>query len=190
MIKLTKHERETLKLLIKDASFSDTEIANRLNITKQAVGFIKRRLENKKVITGYSVNLDLRKLGFKVFCFLNLKVKQKGLILLKDKEATKKLLKNSNAVSFFTTSGGDIGAILIYAFKNLEDLEDYVRQVQINFIDYLEVKEINIFSYEGIIVNSPNSLLIKNLDNYEKEEKMNPKQPPKKLDKEKQLIGL
>ena len=38
---LTKHEKEVLKLLLEDGKLSDTSIAERLNISTQAIGRIR-----------------------------------------------------------------------------------------------------------------------------------------------------
>ena len=41
---LTKHEKEVLKLLLDDGKISDTSMAEKLNISTQAVGRIRKRL--------------------------------------------------------------------------------------------------------------------------------------------------
>ena len=166
MLKLTKNEREILKLLIKNSDMSDTKIAQKLKITKQAVGLIKRKLKQKRVIKNYTVNVDFEMLGIKVFGVLTLKVKEAGWILLKQKNLYKKAFEASNMVSCFSVSRGDIGLILTYAFRSLKELENYFQRLQVEFVKYFEIKDIYIFSTEGVLMNSPEYLLIKTLNKY------------------------
>ena len=63
---LTKNEKKVLKLLIGNAKLSDTSIANQLNISSQAVGQIRKKLE-EEIIEGYTVNINPSKLGINVF---------------------------------------------------------------------------------------------------------------------------
>ncbi len=62
-IKLTKNEKKTLKLLLENGRASDTDIADQLRITKQAVGKIRHKLEESSIIKRYSAELDFTKLG-------------------------------------------------------------------------------------------------------------------------------
>jgi DNA-binding Lrp family transcriptional regulator len=66
---LTKNEKAVLKLLIEDAKLSDISIANTLNISSQAIGRIRKRLE-KDVIKGYTVNLNSKSLGINIIALL------------------------------------------------------------------------------------------------------------------------
>jgi len=44
---LTKNEKEVLKLLLSNGKLSDTSIAEKLDISTQATGRIRKRLEEK-----------------------------------------------------------------------------------------------------------------------------------------------
>ena len=57
-MKFTKNEKKVLRLLLKDGRTLNTKIAERLTISKQAVGKIRKKLENQGVINSYSVKLD------------------------------------------------------------------------------------------------------------------------------------
>jgi len=59
---LTKNEKKVLILLIDNAKLSDTSIANQLNISSQAIGKIRRKLE-EEIIEKYTIELNLKKLG-------------------------------------------------------------------------------------------------------------------------------
>lgn len=163
MAKLTKNERETLKLLIKDSSLSDTWIAERLGITKQAVGFIKKNLKKKGIIEGYSVKVSFEKLGIRVFAVVTLKVKEEGWEL-KEEGILKKTLQSPNIINCYRIPRGDITNILVYGFTGLEDLDNYTHLLQTTYSRYVEVHDIYIFSSKSLTKCSPESLLLKSLD--------------------------
>ena len=78
MVNLTRNEKKTLNLLLENGRISDTEIAKRLKITKQAVGKIRRKLETLDIIKGYRVELDYGKLGINTFALVVVKFTQKS----------------------------------------------------------------------------------------------------------------
>ncbi len=65
-MKLTRNEKGVLKLLLENGRIADVDMASKLKISTQAVGKIRRKLEEKNVITGYTCNLNLEKLGLNV----------------------------------------------------------------------------------------------------------------------------
>ena len=48
MVSLTKNEKQTLKMLLDNGRISDVEMASKLKITTQAVGKIRKGLEEKE----------------------------------------------------------------------------------------------------------------------------------------------
>jgi len=59
---LTKNEKKVLKLLLDNAKLSDTYIAKKLNISSQAIGRIRKKLE-EEIINGYILDLDYSKIN-------------------------------------------------------------------------------------------------------------------------------
>lgn len=68
---LTKNEKKILKLLVDNAKLSDTAIGKQLGLTSQAVGRIRKKLE-EEIIKKYSIELDLEKLGLKSISLMEL----------------------------------------------------------------------------------------------------------------------
>jgi len=77
-MKLTKNEKKALKLLLDNSRISDSEIASKLNISSQAVGKIRRKLESS-IINSYSLNLNYSKLGIQTFAIAVAKLTKDGL---------------------------------------------------------------------------------------------------------------
>ncbi|MCK4491489.1 MAG: winged helix-turn-helix transcriptional regulator, partial [Candidatus Altiarchaeales archaeon] len=65
-MKLIRNEKGVLKFLIENGRVSDKEISRKLDITSQAVGKIRRKLEASGIIKGYSTIVDYEKLGINV----------------------------------------------------------------------------------------------------------------------------
>ena len=74
---LTKNQKKVLKLLLDNAKLSDTSIANELNISSQAIGRIRKRLE-EEMINGYTLELDLNKLEVKNYMTCEIKLTEEG----------------------------------------------------------------------------------------------------------------
>ena len=73
----TKNEKKVLKLLLVNSRISDTEIANNLKISSQAVGKIRRKLE-QSVVESYGINLNYSKLGIQTFALALSKLNKSG----------------------------------------------------------------------------------------------------------------
>lgn len=162
MVKLTKNERETLKFLIRDASLSDTSIAESLKITKQAVGAIKRKLFKLGIIEGFNAKVNYSKLGLKVFAVLTLKVKDKGWEILE--EDGFRAFKTPNIITCYRIPRGDITNIQVHAFRSIEELDRYTHKLQTKYSEYVEIRDIYIFSHDSISKCSPEALLLKTID--------------------------
>ena len=73
-MKLTKNENNLLELIIKNPKISNKEIAKKLNITSQAIGKIKKNLNNKGLIDGYETILNYKKVDITCFAFTLVKI--------------------------------------------------------------------------------------------------------------------
>jgi len=59
MVKLTLREKQVLKELIKNCKIGDQEIARRLKTSRPTILKIRKRLEKKEIIRGYTTLIDL-----------------------------------------------------------------------------------------------------------------------------------
>jgi len=143
---LTNNEKKTLILLLEDGRMTDTIIAKKLDITKQAVGRIRKKLEKKEIIRRYTTQLDYERLGIHTFAIVLASLTDKWL-KMGELEATEWLISNPNITKIFRIARGEITHILVYAFKNLAELENYFQKPQKNG---LVIKQVYICSHMGM----------------------------------------
>lgn len=145
-MKLTINDKKTLTLLLEDGRMTDTAIAQKLGVTKQAVGRIRKKLEKKGVIRRYTTELDYERLGIHSFAIVLASLTDKWL-KMGELEATERLVRDPNIIKVFRVSRGEITHVLVYAFKNLAELETYFQKPRENG---LVIKQMHICSHIGM----------------------------------------
>ena len=161
---LTKNEKKVLKLLLENARVSDSLIAEKLKISSQAVGKIRRKLE-KSVIDSYTVNLNYSKLGIKTFAIALAKITAEGL----DKgelEIEKKLIETPNIIYVFRLPQGKFTHAILYGFSDVDELDEFFHSAKTKkeLHSLIENEELFTFSHNSLIKNSPIKLFHKTID--------------------------
>ncbi len=164
-INLTKNEKKALKLLLVNSRMSDSDIASSLNISSQAVGKIRRKLE-KNVIKSYSLNLDYAKLGIHTFAIAIGRLTSKGM----DKgelEIEQLLLGNEHVINVFRIPRGISTHIIFFGFREIDELDAFFHNSAVNgdLFQYLEIRDLFTFSHNSLLKDSPVQLLCKAIDN-------------------------
>lgn len=167
-IKLTKNEKKTLKLLLENGRASDTDIADQLRITKQAVGKIRHKLEESSIITRYSAELDFTKLGVGVFALEMLTINsrcEKGNNVCQDL-----LLQNPHVIKMCKLPEQNRFATF-YAFRDLNELENFFKKSTCNdpsnsHSNCIEHSPIQIFPGSSVLKNCPRGLLNKVIEEF------------------------
>jgi len=152
-LSLSISEKEVLKELVKNSRISCKKIAShidKLKITRTGVHRIEKRLENQGVIKRYDVNLDYGKLGVNILAFFVLTIKPEALI------ARDNLLKNiDKSCNLIGCCESDDESIVLSGFRNLSELESYCdNKLKTIYKDFVELKDIFIFTPKGIIKES------------------------------------
>lgn len=121
---LTKNEKKVLKLLVDNAKLSDTSIANQLNISSQAIGKIRRKLE-ENVIKKYTLELDLEKLNLNLFLVGKASIMNSEDISIEEVE--KRLIEISHNLCIFKLFRGARNEyFFVSLYENLNDLKDFI----------------------------------------------------------------
>jgi len=150
--------------MLENAKISDSAIANKLKISSQAVGKIRRKLE-ATIIDSYTLNLNYSRLGINAFAIALAKLTEEGL----DKgvlEVEETLLKTPHIIQAFRLPQGSYTHALIYGFRDVGELDDFFhspKQKQ-ELHNYIENKELFTFSHHSLIKNSPVLLFNKIID--------------------------
>jgi len=166
-LKLNQNEKEVLKLLIDDGRGSDTEIAEKLKISAQAVGNIRKRLEERGIIKGYCVDVDFKKLGIKAFAMIHFEL----LSDFWDKhnlEDIKELLYELPQMIFAARIlDAHHNLVILEGFRNQEELEKQINSSCILNRRIAKIKQIDTFSVDSILKFNKKDLLKHVLDEKE-----------------------
>ncbi len=163
-MRLTKNEKKVLKLLLGNARISDSAIAEKLKISSQAVGKIRRKLE-REVIDSYTLHLNYSKLGVKTFAIALCKLTSEGL----DKgelEVEKKLLDSPNIIQIYRLPHGSLTHAILYGFKDVDELDNFFHSPQSKkeLHNFIENQELFTFSHNSLIKNNPVQLFNQIID--------------------------
>lgn len=162
-MKLNKNEKGVLKSLIENTSQTNVEISKKLGITPQAVGKIRRKLEKEEVITGYTADINFNTLGINTFAIALFSYNSEATSRQKDEDARKSLEK-SNIITYCKIPEGDMTHIVMYGFRDLNELEEYFQKRQESRGHTSCLKRLYIFSGNGLIKKSSKTLLTEALD--------------------------
>ncbi|MFQ5620739.1 MAG: Lrp/AsnC family transcriptional regulator [Candidatus Nanoarchaeia archaeon] len=157
-MKISNNEKFILKLLLNDPQTKNSTIADKLNITPQAVGKIRTQLISKGYIKNQEIILDYKKLGISVHAIALIKLLPKAQKFKANE--LHEVLQPVNAIRSYALPETDITHILIYAFKDVAEYDAYFRNLLNKFGDTLEIKHIYVFSSGSIIKSSPKNLFL------------------------------
>ncbi|ODS42153.1 MAG: hypothetical protein MSIBF_02105 [Candidatus Altiarchaeales archaeon IMC4] len=149
-----------MEFLIENGRATDTELADKLNITSQAVGKIRKKLEKEGVIQGYSTIIDYEKIGIKVFAVALFKFIPDVWKTMKDKDIDERI-QGSNIINFYRVPEGDVTHIVTYGFRSLDELDHYFHVLQTERGHISEIRKLYIFSAKSLKKESANDLCIK-----------------------------
>lgn len=157
---LTKNEKRVLQFLLENSRLTDTNIAEKLNISSQAVGRIRKELEGEKVIEGYKAKLNSNKLGVKAFALIRMAISKES----KKKEIEQEIIKLKNTIVFIQTMDGDMNYIIIMGFANLEEMEVFINE-ETELRRNITIKEVIPYCQRNVFKNSIKDLLKFMIDN-------------------------
>jgi DNA-binding Lrp family transcriptional regulator len=150
----TKNEKKVLKLLIDNAKLSDTSIAQKLNISSQAIGRIRKKLE-EEIIKKYSIELDLGKLGLKTLSLIEAHYNEEH-----EKEIKERLPLCPKMVKIFKLVRGTHKYKILRLDFNLEECEN----CKLGICELLEITSIDTIPISNIIKNDIGPLFHKAID--------------------------
>lgn len=116
-------DRKILKLLIWDARLSYREIARQAKLSPTTVIERLRKLKTNGIITGYSVNLDSKKLGFGLTAIIELVAPKLKLI-----KAMEEIRELPNVYAIYHTTG-DVDMIVIAKFSTVDELQKFLENL-------------------------------------------------------------
>lgn len=172
-MKLTKNEVEVLKLLIKNPLSTNQDTSNKLEITSQGVGKIRKQLIEKGFIRNQELSLDYEKLGISILTIALIKILPSVFKKFTHNELDK-VLRPLNAIRTYAIPETDITHIITYAFRDIKEYDTYFRNILEEFGDYVEIKHSFVLSSGSVLKSSSKPMLQKVLDSWKFDEKREP----------------
>lgn len=160
-MKLTGNEKRILKLLLDNSRISDKDIAKRLNITSQAVGKIRKKLESS-FIDSYTVKIDCCKLGVKLFAMTLSRLTERGVE--KGEAGVERILRETPyVIHAYRLTSGTSDYIIMYGFRDMDEMDRFFRsnEMKSRFHSLMHNQEIFTFPHSSFIKNSPMQLFSK-----------------------------
>jgi len=176
MAKLTKNEKLVLMHLVTEPLATNQGIADKLAITSQGVGKIRKQLFEKKIIKDQELSLNYEELGINVQAIAMMKILPSVFKKFKKNDLNNdldKVLKPINAIRTYAIPETDITHIILYAFRNIDEYDTYFRSILEEFGDYVEIKHTFVFSSRGILKSTAKPMLLNVLEKLENGSKTN-----------------
>ena len=163
-INLTKTEKRFIKLLVESKEVNFSTIANKLNITKQAVSKIKKKLEENGVLGGIKYNINVESIGISLYSIMDLSFAPDVNIY-----EVITYLKNSKNVVYIMESKFPDEQLMVYSgFKDIKELEKFCDDLKTNFFGMITKKSGKIIYPEKIHKGNYNDLILHSLIEDEK----------------------
>jgi DNA-binding Lrp family transcriptional regulator len=153
MINLTLRERQVLAELVKNCRTSDQEIARKLKTSRPSILKIRKRLEKKEIIKGYTSILDFEKIGLNIQAVIL--YRWKDYSKSEELESTMNFIKSLSEVILFVKGEG-LGSktdLIISVHEDLKDYEKFIRKLKYQWKDNVENVDVFLSSIDGIFKN-------------------------------------
>ena len=144
-INIDKIDNKILSILDDDAWINYVKLSEKVGLTPNGINNRIKNLEKKEIISGYSISLDWKKLGWELYG-IQLKTTKFG------KEVNDKLISyfknNKRVIFYYKYIGGiwdyDIGVIV----KDSEELREYLNEFRTVFSDVVKITDVSIILRE------------------------------------------
>lgn len=127
---LDSTSRLVLFSLLENSRLSFRRLAKKINVSTPTVLNKIKKLENEKVIKSYTTILDYEKLGFELQALIDVKISKGDLF-----EVERAIARHRNVQAIYNISG-DLDALIIAKFKKREDLDNFIKKIQV--MDFVE----------------------------------------------------
>lgn len=116
-------DRKIISILQKDARLSYREIAKKLGIAVGTVYNRLKKLEEEKVILGFTPKLDYSKLGYDLTTIIGVRAQGKRII-----EIEREISKDPHVACVYDVTG-EYDIIVIAKFRGREDMNKFVKKL-------------------------------------------------------------
>lgn len=144
-VKLNSLDLQILKLLSVNSRIGYQELSKKLKLTANAIKHRIVNLEKTGIIQGYTISLDIKKLGYDWY---NIQIKQTND--KREEELSRFLRENKKAIYFYNYLGNenwdiDIGLII----RNSDELRDFIIELREKFGDMIKIHDLYVIVEES-----------------------------------------
>jgi len=157
--KLTENDKIVLKKILDTKKMPDTDIAKSMGLSPQAIFKIRSKLEECGIIQGYRPIIDFKKIGISVMMILIIRLTSKIWQNFSDQQISDRIAQTPNVIEAYRVADEQASHVLIIGFRDTNQKEQYIAQIQTKFSEEIQIKEIYTFSVDKIISQSPLGLL-------------------------------
>ena len=115
---------QLVRLLMENSRRPYVELARILGVTEAAIRKRIRKLEREGVIRGYTIDVDPRKLGYEIVCFLGLDIAPESYMRMLEA-----LRGRDEVVRLYSTSG-DHNVLAECWFRSLDELNKFIKELE------------------------------------------------------------
>jgi DNA-binding Lrp family transcriptional regulator len=157
--RLTEHDKQVLRKIIEHAKVPDSDIAQKIGISPQAVFKIRNKLERLGIIKGYVPIINFKKIGINVMVYLIIGITPETWSKYSDSEISERIRRIPHIVSAYRVADVRATHILLLGFRDTFEKERYIAHLQTKMAKQLMIMQIYTFSVDKILVQNPLSLL-------------------------------
>ncbi len=165
--KLTGNDKVVLKKILDSKKIADSDIAKTMNLSPQAIFKIRGKLENCGIIKGYMPIIDFKKVGINVMIILIVRLTSRVWRDFSDDQISDRISKTPNIIEAYRVSDEQASHVLVLGFRDTQQKEQYISQLQTKFAEEVQIKAIYTFSVDKIISQNPLGLLHEIIDKKE-----------------------
>ena len=117
-------DEKLLMELMKNSKIPFTKLAKRFKVTEAAVRKRVKKLEENGIIQGYTIKVNLRKLGYKIHAIIGVDTKPEDMM-----KVLNKLKKDKRIISLYSSSG-DHMIMLETWLGNSDELAEFIGRLE------------------------------------------------------------
>ena len=139
IVKIDKIDFKILSILNQDSRRTLVDISHQINLTPQAVNNRIKAMAKNKVISGYTISLDWKKLGYEWYA-IQIKLQKYDEEI--DKQIKRFFVNHKKIIFFYKYLGGswdyDIGVLV----QNSNELRDFINEYRKKFSEVSKISDV------------------------------------------------
>ena len=132
---LEETDRKILNILVSNSRLSLRQIAKKADVSVATVMHHIKKLEQERIISGYSTKLDYEKIGYDIEVIIEIRI-SKGKLL----DVEKKIAVHPNVFAVYDITGA-FDAIVLARFPTRRQMDNFLKKIQTyEFVEKTETK--------------------------------------------------